>query len=256
MTQIAFVSGSSRGIGRACALELARRGFAVAVNGRAESAAMEKTCSDIAALGVPVAAIPGDMADLSRLGNLLDAAEEQLGPLTTLVCNAGVPPLVRADILEATAESLDHCLRINTAAPFFLLQNFANRVLARPRDPAAHYSAVVISSASAVAASLNKADYCISKAGAAMVAKTFALKLAPEGIQVVDIQPGVIETEMSAPVVPDYRRRIQAGEITIEPRTGQPEDVAKAVGAVAGGDLPYLAGAVLTVDGGLSLARL
>lgn len=254
MSPVAFVTGSTRGIGRAIALDLARAGFAVAVNGRRESAEMDQTISMLQKIGAPAVGIAADLSDPATHDPALQQVEASLGPITALVCNAGVGPLRRVDLLEAGPDSFDHCIAGNTRGPFFLAQAHARRLLSRAR-PAAHHSVIFISSANAEATSLGKADYCVSKAGLAMVAKLFAMKLCPLGIQVADIRPGIIETALSAAVIDGYRQRVAAGEITLTPRVGQPEDIASAVRAIATGQLPYLAGSVLQIDGGLSMAR-
>ncbi len=256
MGQAAFVTGSSRGIGRAIALALAAKGFDVVVHGRSPSAALDNVFAEVGALGVRSARVAGDVADLTQLAPMLDKAEAAIGPLTTLVCNAGVGALQRADLLETTEESFDHCFLRNAKSVYFLTQAFARRALSRSREPALCYSVVIISSISAVAASINRGDYCVSKAAAAMVAKVFAARLAGEGIQVFDVQPGIIETDMSAPAMPAYRARIEQEGVTLIRRPGQPADVATAVAAAASGQLPYTTGLVLRIDGGLGLTRL
>ncbi|SNT23332.1 3-ketoacyl-ACP reductase [Antarctobacter heliothermus] len=255
MKKTAFVSGSSRGIGRAIAVELARRGFAVAINGRAESAALSQTLNAIEAAGGHGVAVPGDVTQPANIAPLLDRVEAALGPITTLVANAGAGPLRRADILEVAPDGLMHCLTANTVGPFFLVQECARRMLGRQAPEGQHTSISIISSANATAASPNKADYCISKAGTAMIAKLFAQKLSPHGVQVVDIRPGVIETDLSAAVIDEYRRRIAEEDLALFPRVGQPEDIAKVAGCIADGDLPYVTGSVIAVDGGLSAER-
>lgn len=256
MGQVAFITGSSRGIGRGIALTLADKGFAIALNGRADSDALRETETMIRAKGVPVIAVPGDVSDTTRHDALLARVEDELGPLTTLVCNAGVPALQRIDVMEATVESFDHCIANNTRGPYFLIQAFARRLLARERPRDLHHSVVVVSSINAVAASTNRGDYCISKIGVSMAAKVFALRLAEEGIQVGEIRPGVIATDMSAPALPDYERRIFNEGLTLERRVGQPLDIGAAAAVIATGGLPYAVGPVLVVDGGLSLTRL
>lgn len=256
MGQVAFVTGSSRGIGRAIALALAARGFDVAVNGRAESDALARTVADVKAIGVRAIAVQGDVGELAAHQGMLDQVEAALGPLTTLVNNAGVGPLQRADLLDTSEASYDHCLLLNAKAVYFLMQAFARRLLSRAREPSLHYSAVTVSSISAEAASINRGDYCVSKAAAAMATKAFAARLAPEGIQVFDVQPGIIETDMSAPAMANYRRRIEEEGLTLIKRTGQPDDVATVVASAVSGGLPYMAGQVLRVDGGLGMLRL
>jgi len=256
MGQVAFITGSSRGIGRGIALALASKGFDIAVNGRAGSKALDQTVADLRGMGVSAVAVPGDVSDLGTHSAILEQAERDLGPLTTLVNNAGVGPLQRVDLLDTTEASYDRCLLVNAKAVYFLMQAFARLALSRPRDPALHYSVVTISSVSADAASIDRGDYCVSKAAAAMATKAFAARLAPDGIQVFDVQPGIIETDMSLPAMPSYRRRIEQEGLTLIKRAGQPADVGAVVASAVSGGLPYLAGQVLRVDGGLSVLRL
>jgi len=256
MRQAAFITGSSRGIGRGIALALAAKGFDVAINGRAASHALDRTVADAKAAGVRAVAVPGDVSDLGAHAAMLEQAETELGPLTTLVNNAGVGPLQRADLLDTTEASYDHCLLVNAKAAYFLMQAFARRLLSRSRDRALHYSIVMVSSVSAEAASIDRGDYCVSKAAAAMATKAFAARLAPDGVQVFDVQPGIIETDMSLPAMPDYRRRIEHQGLTLIKRAGQPADVGAVVASAVSGGLPYLVGQVLRVDGGLGLLRL
>lgn len=252
---VALVTGSTRGIGLAIALKLAERGFAVAINGRHEGPGMLRALEAVRKSGVDVISVAGDMSEPENHGPILDRIERELGPLDCLVCNAGVGPLRRSDILDVGTDSFDHCMAANARGPFFLAQEFARRVALR-ESADRHRSLVFISSANAVAASLNKAEYCVSKAAIAMVAKVFAMKLSPLGVQVADVRPGIIETDLSAPVIAEYARRIREEGLTLSPRVGRPDDVAHAVAALAAGDLPYVTGTVLPVDGGLSMARL
>lgn len=254
--QAALVTGSSRGIGRAIALELARRGFRVAVHGRTASDQLERARAECAALSGAAVAVSGDLGDLDGIEAILDAAETGIGPLTTLVSNAGVGALRRVDLLETQRDSFDHCMALNARAPFFLLQAFARRLLARPRSQEAHYAIISVSSVSAVAASPNRIEYCMSKAAAAMMAKAFALRLAPERIQVFDVQPGIIATDMSRAALPAYQARIDNEDLLPLPRIGHPSDVARTCAAAACGDLPYSVGQVLRPDGGLLVERL
>lgn len=250
-----LVTGSTRGIGLAIALKLAARGFAVAINGREQGTGMSRALEALRATGASAIAVAGDMARPENHRPVLDQVETQLGPIVSLVCNAGVGPLRRSDILDVEPDSFDHCMAANARGPFFLAQEFARRLAGRD-DEGRHRSLIFISSANAEAASLNKAEYCVSKAAVAMVAKTFALKLSPLGVQVADIRPGIIETDLSAPVIEEYARRIREEGLTLSPRVGRPDDVAHAVAAISAGDLPYVTGTVLPVDGGLSMARL
>lgn len=253
---VAFVTGSSRGIGRGIALALAAKGFDVAIHGRSNIDEVRRTADEVATLGARVAAITGDIADIDRHDAMLDEAEAELGPLTTFVNNAGVGALRRGDVLEASVESFDHCVLHNAKAAFFFIQAAARRLSSRPRDPELYYSILLVSSVSAIAASVNRGEYCVSKAAAAMVAQVFAARLAAEGIYVFDLQPGVIETDMSRPALAEYQRRVDEEGLTLIPRLGQPADVGTVAAAIAAGGLPYVSGQVIRVDGAMMLPRL
>ena len=252
MSGAALVTGGARGIGRAIALGLARAGFAVAINDRAHDAACDDTLADLARLGVRASLAVGDVADIGSHAGMLDAAEAAVGPLTTLVNNAGVSVASRGDLLDVTPEAYDRCQSVNTRALFFLSQSFARRLLGRARDPLPHHAIINITSSNARAASIARGEYCVSKAAAAMVSKLFAVRLAPEGIGVYDIQPGIIETNMTAPVRDAYAQRIREG-LTPLPRMGQPDDIARVATCLARGEFAFAVGQTVQADGGLVL---
>lgn len=259
MAGAALVTGAAGGIGRAIALALAEAGFAVAVHDRERSTALEATAAAVAARGVSTAGLAADLADLASHGELLTAAEAAVGPLTTLVNNAGVSVLSRGDLLDVSVESYDRCQAVNTRGTFFLTQAFARRLLATAGQsaveaPAPHRSIVTITSANAVGVSINRGEYCVSKAGLSMASRLFAARLGVAGIGVYEIQPGVIETAMTAPSMASYRARIADG-LTVVPRVGQPEEVARVVVTCATGGLPYTVGQAIRVDGGLVESR-
>lgn len=254
MRQVALVTGSSRGIGLATAEALARQGFAIAVNGPFADEELSRAVDRIAALGVPVLAAPFDVADLSRHDAELARIEAALGPLTTLVNNAGVGVLKRGDLLEVTEESWDRCLTVNSKAMFFLSQAFARRLVARERPAGLFHSIVNVTSSNAVAVAVQRAEYCASKAAAAMVSKALAVRLGAENIAVYDIQPGLIATDMTAPVIEMYRQRAEAG-LTLFPRVGQPEDMGAIIAALASGKLPYTTGQAISADAGMLVPR-
>lgn len=246
----ALVTGAAGGIGRAIAVALAEAGFAVALNDRAASTAVDDAVAEAAALGVAAVAVPGDVADLAAHGEILAAAEAALGSVTTLVNCAGVSVLARGDLLDVGVDSYDRCQAINTRGTFFLTQAFARRLLAIPPRAAAHRSIVTITSANAVGVSINRGEYCISKAGLSMASRLFAARLGGAGIGVYEVQPGVIETAMTAPSMASYQERIAKGLTVIE-RVGQPAEVARVVVTCATGGLPYTVGQAIRVDGGL-----
>ena len=251
----AFVTGSSRGIGLAAAMELARAGFAIALNGPLDDNELRAAEAEVAALGVPVVAVAGDVSDVARHAAMLDQAEDAIGTITTLVNNAGVSVLQRGDPLDVSEESYDRCMAVNAKAQFFLSQAFAKRLVARNRDDGRFYSLVNVTSSNAIAVAEPRGEYCVSKAAAAMSAKVFAVRLGRENIAVYDIQPGVIETAMTAPVRDMYARRIADEGLTLLPRAGKPEELGRIIATLATGALPYTTGHVISADGGLLVSR-
>lgn len=254
MTQVALVTGSSRGIGLAAAEALAREGFALAINGPVPDDELLRAVDRIKALGVPVVAAPFDVTDISGHDDALARIEAALGPLTTLVNNAGVGVLKRGDLLEVTEASWDRCLAVNSKAMFFLSQAFARRLLSRRRPEGLFHSIVNVTSSNAVAVAVQRAEYCASKAAAAMISKALAVRLGGENIAVYDVQPGLIATDMTAPVIEMYRRRAEAG-LTLFPRVGQPADMGAIIAALASGRLPYTTGQAISADAGMLVPR-
>ncbi len=252
MIGTAFVTGARRGIGKAIALTLARDGYDVAVNDMAASPALDEVIAEIKNLGRRCVAVLGDISKIETHSTMLDQAEK-LGPLTTLVNNAGVSVLHRGDLLDVGVDSYDLCQDVNTRATFFLCQAFSRRVLERPR-PALHHSIITISSANAEALSIMRGEYCVSKAAVSMVSKLFAARLSNEGIGVYEIRPGFIDTDMVAPSKAKYDKLIDEG-LTVIKRFGQPEEVARVASTMAQGLLPYTVGQVIAVDGGLLSVR-
>jgi 3-oxoacyl-[acyl-carrier protein] reductase len=250
----ALVTGGGRGIGRGVALALAERGFAVAINALARDEDVEATLIALRDCGASAEAVIGDVADLSQHATILEQAESAIGPLTTLVNNAGVGVLQRGDLLDATPESFDHCHAVNARAVFFLTQLWAKTLLVRPAPTNAHRCVITISSSNAVAVSTARGEYCVSKAGASMVARLFAVRLGGEGIGSYEIRPGIIETAMTAPVRESYERRIAEG-LTVAPRMGQPADIGSIAAALATGELAFCTGQALEADGGLVIPR-
>jgi 3-oxoacyl-[acyl-carrier protein] reductase len=250
----ALITGGSRGIGRGIATALAAEGFSIAVNALVDDEEVEQTIASLLSQGVKAAAAIGDVSDPSSHKALLEQAEIGVGPLSTLVNNAGVSVLQRGDLLDVTLESYDRCQAVNTRGAFFLTQAWAKRVLARPRDDDRHRSIITISSSNAVAISISRGEYCVSKAATSMVAKLFAVRLGAEGIGSYEIQPGLIETPMTAVVKDLYEQRIREGLI-VAPRMGQPSDIGSIAAAMATGKLAYCTGQAVHADGGLIIPR-
>lgn len=251
---VALVTGASRGIGRAIGLELARKGFDLAANDISQDEDLDALVDEITAIGANVRALPFDVGDLAAHEVALAQVEADLGPLTTLVNNAGVGVMDRGDPLDVSEESYDRCMKINAKALFFLCQAVARRLVAQPNDPARPRSIINVTSSNATAASASRTEYCASKAAAAMISKCFAVRLGTEGIAVYDVQPGLIETPMTASVIHGYKQRAVDG-LCLFPWVGQPEDVADVVASLATNKLPYTTGHVISVDGGMLIPR-
>lgn len=252
--QVALVTGSSRGIGLASAIALARSGFDVAVNARSEGDELDAAADAVAAEGRRVHKAAFDVGAIDRHDAVLEQIEVALGPLTTLVNNAGVSVLNRGDPLEVSEESYDRCMDINAKAVFFLTQAFSKRLLARERDSALTHAIINVTSANAVAVAVQRGEYCASKAAAAMISKVFAARLGAEGIAVFDVQPGLIATEMTQAVIDSYQKRAEEG-LCLVPRVGQPAELGKVIATLATGGIPYTTGQAISVDGGMLVPR-
>ena len=257
----ALVTGASRGLGRGIALELARRGLSVAVHYAKNREAAQDTAAACAAAApratqrFPV--VGGDVSSPEDRETLFAAALAGLGRLDALVNNAGIAPAVRADLLEASEASLDQLLAVNLKGPYFLSQLAARHFLAHPekaRLPGG-YKLVFVSSMSAHTVSVNRGDYCVSKAALAMAAQVFAARLAGDGVQVYELRPGIMATDMTAGVKEKYDRLIAEGLVP-QGRWGTPQDVGLATAALLLGDFPFSTGAVVPIDGGAHLRRL
>jgi 3-oxoacyl-[acyl-carrier protein] reductase len=257
--RVALVTGGSRGIGRGIALALAGGGFDLVVNYAGNRQAADECLALCAAArpGGRYQACQGDIALAADRQRLLGFTRETFGRLDCLVNNAGVAPSVRADVLEAGEDSFDRLIAINLKGPYFLTQQAARWMIEQRAQLGAGYSPriVTVSSISVYTASVNRGDYCLSKAGLGMLTKLFAVRLAEHGIGVYEVRPGVIKTDMTAPVGDKYDKLIAEGLTPIR-RWGLPEDVGKAVAAVAGGALPFSTGEVINVDGGFHLRWL
>jgi 3-oxoacyl-[acyl-carrier protein] reductase len=252
----ALVTGAGRGIGRGIAIELGRLGWQVLVNFAGNRAAADECCALVRAAGGTAEPIQGDVSVAADRARLIGEATAGGRRLDLLVNNAGVAPDVRADILEAGEASFDRLIAINLKGPYFLTQAAAKAMLAQPADASGGRGQIVnISSISAYTASVNRGDYCLSKAGIGMLTALFAARLADHGIRVYEVRPGVIATDMTGPVQAKYDALIAGGLSPIR-RWGQPGDVGRAVAAIARGDLAFSTGEVINVDGGFHLRTL
>jgi 3-oxoacyl-[acyl-carrier protein] reductase len=252
----AVITGGTRGIGFGIARELARDGWDLVLSGRRPAEAISDPLLELREFGSRVDYVAADLSQPSGRSAIAAYVRQTCGAPNALVNNAGRAPGVRADIIEATLDSFEEVLRTNLEGPYFLTQSIARDMLARVKTDASFRAGIVfITSVSAEMASPNRGDYCVSKAGLAMAAKLFAVRLAPAGIPVYDVRPGIIATDMTAGVKDAYDRRIADGLVP-EGRWGEPGDVGRAVCALLRGDLPYATGSVIHLDGGLSLPRL
>ena len=258
-SRVALVTGGTRGIGLGIARALARDGWSLALCGRRPASDVHPVVGDLGAGGASeVAYWPADVGVASDRARLLSAIETRFGRLDALVNNAGKAPDVRADLLEATEASFEDLIRTNLQGPYFLTQQVARMMSARrgAKAPPPQLGGIVfVTSVSAELASPNRGEYCVSKAGLAMAAQLFAVRLAPQGIAVFEVRPGIIATDMTAKVKDVYDQRIADGLVP-EGRWGQAEDVGKTVAALLRGDLPYATGSVIHVAGGLQIGRL
>ncbi len=253
----ALVTGGSRGIGFGIATALAKEGWNLVINGVRAEEAVTGPLDELRALGVKVAYARGDVGSAEGRAAIVSAAQSAAGGcINLLVNNAGVAPKVRADLLETSEESYDFVVDTNLKGVFFLTQAFArDMVKARQADASFTAAIVNITSISATVVSINRGEYCIAKAGFGMLSQLFATRLGPDGIPVYEVRPGVIKTDMTSGVTEKYDKLIAEG-LCVQPRWGFPEDVGKAVAALARGDLPYSTGQVIMVDGGLTTPRL
>jgi NAD(P)-dependent dehydrogenase (short-subunit alcohol dehydrogenase family) len=253
---VALVTGGGRGIGRGIAVALGTYGWRVAINYRADRAAAEEARAAVEAAGGQGYPIQADIGQLEEHERLVRAALDRFGRLDLLVNNAGMAPRQRADMLHTSPESYDEVLRTNLRGPFFLTQRVAKEMIAQLERGAIQEPKIVnISSISASASNVDRAEYCLSKAGVSMMTALWATRLAEFGINVYEIRPGVVATDMTAGVKAKYNRLILEEGMTLLSRWGQPEDVGKAVAAIALGLLPYSTGEVIHVDGGFHVPR-
>jgi NAD(P)-dependent dehydrogenase (short-subunit alcohol dehydrogenase family) len=254
--RVALVTGASRGIGRGIALALGAKGWTVVINYRGQAEAAQATAQEVTAHGGKALVVQADIGQAADRERLVAAALGEYGRLDLLVNNAGMAPRQRIDILATTEASYDEVMAVNLKGPFFLTQRVANAMVAmRQQGVTAQPMIINIGSLSAYTSSVNRGEYCISKAGIGMMTALFADRLAEYGINVYEVRPGIIATDMSSTVKERYDRLIDGGLTPIR-RWGEPDDVARAVAVIAEGSFPFSTGEVINVDGGFHLRRL
>jgi NAD(P)-dependent dehydrogenase (short-subunit alcohol dehydrogenase family) len=256
MRQVALVTGGSRGIGYGIAMQLAEAGYDLVINGVRDAEAVSQPLKALEKAGAKVLYCQADISDTPARQWMLEEIRSSLGKLDILINNAGIAPKERKDILEASEESFSDLIKTNLQGPYFLTQAVAKWMIEQKRERKEFSGCIVnISSISAVVASVNRGDYCITKAGVSMATQLFAVRLAEYGIPVYEVRPGIIQTDMTAGVTEKYDRLIEGG-LTLQKRWGQPEDVGKAVLALVKGYFPYSTGQVFNVEGGMLINRL
>jgi 3-oxoacyl-[acyl-carrier protein] reductase len=254
--KVALITGGSRGIGFGVAKALAGSSYDIAITGRRHEADVQEAVDELCARQIQVVYVRSDISVAEDREALILQVQKRFGRLDVLVNNAGIAPRVRTDILEATEHSFDELLSVNTKGPYFLTQSAAKWMIEQRRADASYRGCIInISSVSASVASVNRGDYCISKAALSMAARLWAVRLAEFGIDVYEVRPGIILTDMTSSVKDKYDNLI-GGDLLLEKRWGTAEDVGRTVSMLAHGDLPYASGSILTLDGGMNIPRL
>ena len=252
---VALVTGGSRGIGLAVARELGQAGYRLAILATRPENFYPESMKYLQEAEVTYHWFSGDIGSSEDRRRIVREVAESLGEIHVLVNNAGVAPKIRADLLDMTEESYDYVMDINTKGNMFMTQLVANQMCRQPVYGSKRGTIINISSCSSEVSSVNRGEYCISKAGISMLTKLYADRLASERIYVYEIRPGVIRTDMTAAVEEKYEKLIQQGVFPIA-RWGLPEDVAKAVRAFCSDDFCYTTGSAIDVDGGFHIRRL
>jgi len=256
MKKIALITGGSRGIGFGIALQLAKAGYDLVINGVREADAVTDQLKELKSLGARVLYCRANISLADDRTRMLDEINSFYGRLDILINNAGIAPRERKDILEATPESFTELIDTNLKGPYFLTQSVARWMITQKNEQKDFKGCIInISSISAVVASVNRGEYCIAKAGVSMATQLFAVRLAEYDIPVYEVRPGIIQTDMTAAVTEKYDRLIEGG-LTLQKRWGYPEDVGKAVLALTEGNFQYSTGQIINVDGGLMAQRL
>jgi NAD(P)-dependent dehydrogenase (short-subunit alcohol dehydrogenase family) len=254
--KVALITGGARGIGLGIARALAADGCRLALNGVRDESAVQQLLAELRQSGADFVYCQGDVSRTDDRRRMIDAVRERFGRLDVLVNNAGITSPGRKDILDADEESFDRVVGVNLKGPFFLTQLAARWMIEQGGADAAFRGVIInVSSVSAEIISTNRGDYCLTKAATGMATRLWAARLANHGIEVYELQPGVIRSDMTAPVTEKYDRLIAEG-LTLQRRWGEPEDVGRAAAMLVRGDLPYATGQVLKIDGGMTIRRM
>jgi 3-oxoacyl-[acyl-carrier protein] reductase len=255
MKKVALITGGSRGIGFGIAKHLAQNGFDLAVNGVRDEKAVADALQELRNTGAVVLYCQGDVSLTGDRKKIVEQVKRHFGKLHVLVNNAGVAPKERKDILETSEESFDRLIATNLKSTYFLSQHVANWMIEQKAADTSFASCIInVSSVSATAANVNRGEYCVSKAGISMVTQLFAVRLGEFDIPVYEVRPGVIYTDMTVGVKEKYDKLFEDG-LAVQKRWGYPDDVGKAVSALALGNFPYSTGQVIMIDGGITLSR-
>lgn len=257
MQKTALVTGAARGIGRAIAEKLAENKFNIGIVYISADSAAKEVVDACRAFGVEALSIKTDISQSDSRAKIIQSMRSKFKRIDLLVNNAGVAPKTRLDILDATEESYDWVMDVNLKGPYFLTQAVARWMIeAIKSDPDYAPTIINISSISAYTSSPMRGEYCLSKAGMGMMTQLYADRLAEFGIPVFEIRPGIIQTDMTSAVQEKYDKLILEDGLTPIRRWGRPQDIAKAVAAIALGYLPFSTGEVINVDGGFHMHRL
>ncbi|MEP6844575.1 MAG: 3-ketoacyl-ACP reductase [Panacibacter sp.] len=256
MKRVALITGGSRGIGLGIAMQLAANGFDLAINGTRAEHEVEDVIKQLKDFGSDIIYCQGNIALPGDRENMMNKVKQHYTKLHVLVNNAGVAPKERKDILDATEESFDAVVSTNLKGAYFMMQKAANWMIEQKKNDEAFAGCIInISSISSTVASVNRGEYCISKAGLSMATQLFAVRLGEFNIPVFEVRPGIIHTDMTAGVKEKYDQLIDEG-LCIQKRWGEAEDVGKVVASLASGNFMYSTGQVIMVDGGMTIPRL
>jgi 3-oxoacyl-[acyl-carrier protein] reductase len=255
MEKVALITGGSRGIGLGISISLAQEGWNLAICGRRDESDVD-SLEELFQLGVKVLYIQADIGQEDDKIRLIQKTKDHFGRMDLLVNNAGVAPLERKDILNTDESSYDRVMNINLKGPYFLTQAVSNWMIKQKENDSQFKGRIIfIGSVSSTIASVNRGEYCISKAGISMAVQLWAVGLGQYDIPVYEIRPGITQTDMTAGVSKKYDVMIENG-LLVQSRWGKPEDIGKAAAMLARGDLSYSTGQVIMVDGGMTLGRL